>query len=226
MAAVGAEELAGCAGAVEFALACGAALSLVEKEKGVNFRNDHMPYLGLKARKERALKFLSIAVTILLLAVGVYFQAQWMQAKKARADIRAKFEPDYVAVMIGKKFPTTIRQAVNDVKKQLTNLMAEKGIKGASQESISGKLALVLQALNSCAAQTGLAIDTISITPNAIRINGSTNSRRSTVNGVFEALRKFGLKVEDNRVTTETKNERDSFDVTVKVEAQTASEKS
>jgi len=43
---------------------------------------------------------------------------------------------------------------------------------------------------------------------------------------VFEALRKFGLKVEDNRVTTETKGERDSFDVTVKVEAPKASEKS
>jgi hypothetical protein len=147
-----------------------------------------------------------------------------MRVNKTKADIRDKFEPDYVAVMVGKKFPVTIKGAVKDVEKELNRLMAEKGIKGAPQESISAKLTLVLQALNSCAAQTGLVIDTITITTKTIHINGSTTSRRSTVNGVFEAMKKFGLNVQDNRVTTE--GDRDNFDMTVMVGPQKPSEKS
>ena len=82
----------------------------------------------------------------------------------------------------------------------------------------------MLQTLNSCAAQTGLVIDTITVTTKTIHINGSTTSRRSTVNGVFEAMEKFGLKVNDTRVTTE--GDRDNFDMTVTIGAQKLSEKS
>lgn len=224
LAGAGPDDIAGCSSTVDFALAYGAALTLAEKEKGINFRTDHMPYQGTKLRTNRALKFVSIAITIMLLSVGVYFQAQLMRVNKTKADIRDKFEPDYVAVMVGKKFPVTIKGAVKDVEKELNRLMADKGIKGVPQESISAKLTLVLQALNSCAAQTGLVIDTITITTKTIHINGSTTSRRSTVNGVFEAMKKFGLNVQDNRVTTE--GDRDNFDMTVMVGPQKPSEKS
>lgn len=224
MAGLEPDKIAGCSNAVDFALAYGAALAFPEREKGINFRNDHMPYQGTKLRTNRALKLLSIAVTILLLAVGVYFQAQWMQVNATRGEIRRRFEPDYSAVMITKKFPATIKKAVTELEKELTRLMAEKGIKGAPQESISAKLTLVLQALNSCAAQTGLVIDTITVTTKTIHINGSTTSRRSTVNGVFEAMEKFGLKVDDTRVTTE--GDRDNFDMTVTIGAQKPPEKS
>ena len=208
---------------VDFALAYGAALALGEKERGINFRDDHMPYQGTKQRMNRALKFLSIAVTILILAVGVYFQAQWMQAKVDLDAVRRRFEPDYSAVMMAKKFPSTVREAVTKLEKELNRLMAEKGIKGAPQESISAKLALVIQALNSCASQTGLAIDTITITTKTIHITGSTASRSSTVGGVFEAMETFGLKVEDNRASTE--GNRDSFDMTVTVKPERPTEK-
>jgi hypothetical protein len=217
-------SLADCSNAVDFASAFGAALASGEKEKGVNFRNDHMPYQGTKLRTNRALKFLSIAATILMLAVGVYFQGQWMQVQTALSEIRGRLEPDYSAVMMARKFPTTVKKAVTDLEKEVNRLMAEKGIKGAPQESTSAKLTLVLEALNSCAAQTGLVIDTITITPKTIHITGSTASRRNTVNGVFEAMEKFGLKVDDNRASTE--GERDNFDMTVTVMPQKAAEKS
>jgi len=217
------DDLAGCSSAVDFALAYGATLALPEKEKGVNFRNDHMPYEGTKLRTNRALKFLSISVTVLLLAVGVYFQAQWMYVNKTKADIRDKFQPDYVAVMVGKKFPDTIKEAARSVKKELDRLMAEKGIKGVPEESISAKLTLVLQAMNSCAAQTGLVIDTITITTKTIYINGSTSNRRST-DGVLEAMKKVGLVVQDHNVRPD--GERDSFNATVTVGTQNPSEKS
>ena len=210
---------------VDFALAYGAALTLGEKERGINFRDDHMPYQGEKLRMDWALKFLSFMVTLLILSAGVYFQTQWMQAKADLDGVRRKFEPDYIAVMQAKKFPATVKEAVTKLEKELNRLKSDKGIGGAPQETTSAKLTLVLQALNSCAAQTGLVIDTISITPKTIAINGSTNSRVSTVNGVYDAMKKFGLEVKDNSATTETQNNRDNFDVTVTVAAQRPAEK-
>jgi Tfp pilus assembly PilM family ATPase len=224
MAGAGSDDIAGCSNAVDLAIAYGAALAFAEKDKSINFRNDHMPYQGTKLRTNRALKFLSIAATILLLALGVHFQAQWMHVSKTRADIRAKFAPDYVAVMPGKaKLPPTIKKAVNDLEKEVTRLMAEKGIKGTPQESISAKLTLALQALNSCAAQTGLVIDTISVTMKTIHINGSTNSRRST-DSLLEAMKNAGLIDQGTRVGAD--GERDNFDTTRSVGPQRPSEKS
>ncbi len=223
LAGAGTEDVAGCAGAVDFALAYGAALALADKEKGVNFRNDHMPFEGIRLRQNRALKFLSISITSLLLAIGVLLQAQWMYASKMKADIRDKFQPDYVAVMVGKKFPPTIKEAVRNVEKELNRLMVEKGIKGAPQESISARLTLVLQAMNSCAAQTGLVIDTITITTKTIYINGSTTSRRNT-DTVLDAMKKVGLVVQDHQVGAD--GDRDKFDMTVTVGSQKPAEKS
>ncbi len=219
------EDIAGCSSAVDFALAYGAALALVDKERGVNFRNDHMPYEGIKLRKNRALKFLSISVTILLLAIGVYLQARLMSVNKTKADIRGKLQPDYVAVMVGKKFPDnmTIKDAVRNLKKELDRLMAEKGIKGVPEESISAKLTLVFEAMKSCAAQTGLVIDTITVTMKTIYINGSTTSRRNT-DSVLDAMKKVGLVIQDHQVGPD--GDRDKFDMTVTVGSQKPAEKS
>jgi len=212
-------DVADCRSAVDFALACGAAMALSANDKNLNFRTDHMPYLGTKLRMNRALKFLSIGVTILLLAVGVYFQTHWLKVEQARAALRSKFEPDYLAVMLGKtELPPTIKKAVDDLKKDLKNLKIEKGIEGAPQESLSAKLALVLQALSTCAARTDLRIDTITVTTRNIHVNGSTSSRSNTINGVFDAMKKAGLKLQDNRVTPE--GDRDNFNMTLEPEKQ------
>ncbi len=223
LAGAGPDDIAGCSNAVDFALAYGAALTLREKEKSVSFRNDHMPYEGTKLRMNRALKFLSISVTAFLLGVGVYFQAQLMLVSKTQADLRDKFKPDYVAVMVGRKFPTTIREAEKNLRKELDRLMAEKGIKGAPQESISAKLKLVLQAIYSCMEQTGLTVDTITITSKTIYINGTTNNRRST-DSVLEAMKDVGLTVEEHQVGAD--GNRDKFDMTLTVGSQKPAEKS
>ena len=88
---------------MDFALACGAALAPAEKADSVNLRNDHMPYLGKKRRQQNAVRLLSISVTILLLAVGVYFHSQLIRVNKQRESLRDKLEVDYLAVMPGEK---------------------------------------------------------------------------------------------------------------------------
>lgn len=214
------DDTAECANAVDFALACGAAMALSANDRNFNFRTDHMPYEGRKLRMNFALKFLSIAATILLLAVGVYFQTHLLKVNQTRAALHSKLEPDYLAVMLGKtEMPDTVKKAVDDLKKDLKNLKIEKGIiEGAAQESLSGKLKLVLEALSNCAAKTDLRIDTITISTKNIHVNGSTSSRSNTINGVFDAMKKAGLKLQDNRITTEA--DRDNFDMTLEPEKQ------
>jgi hypothetical protein len=209
-------DLAGCPNPVDFALAYGAALTLPEKEKGINFRNDHMPYQGETIRRNKALKFLSISVTILLLTLGVLFHAQLLMQYRMRAAIREKFEPDYQAVMMVDKasVPGTVKGAVSELEKTLRHIKQEKGIDGVPQESISANLTLILQAIQSCAAQTGLKVDTINVTDKNIYLNGSTSSQ-GNADVVFETIKRSGLNVGANRGTSE--GDRYNFDVTVEL---------
>ena len=83
-------DIADCPNAVDFALAYGAALGLADKANSVNFRNDHMPFLGKKMRLQKAVRFLSISLTILLLAVGVFFHSQLLRENRHREALRGE----------------------------------------------------------------------------------------------------------------------------------------
>jgi len=218
MAGLEPTDWADCSGPVDVALAYGAALAL-PAEKSVNFRNDHMPFQGTKVRRRRALKFLSIALALLLLAVGVYFHTQLLEVKRYQSALRGKFEPDYLAVMPGeKKLPETMKKAVNDLERALRQLRAETTGVGAG-DSISSKLVRVLQAVNSCAAQTDLKIDSVTITARSILVNADTSSRRNTLS-VFDAMKKAGLEVQDHRLSSE--GGRDNFSLTLEPKKQVA----
>ncbi|MFZ0035458.1 MAG: type II secretion system protein GspL [Sedimentisphaerales bacterium] len=212
-AVTGPEALADCADPVGFAIAYGAVLYHLEKAQTVNFRNDFMPYQGKKVRLQKAMKFSSAAVIVLMLAVGVYFQLQLWQENKYRSRLREKFEKQYSAVMLGKKLP-----AGSDPVKKLTSELrrienVKKGLLSVTgEEAISAKLTLVLDAFNKCAAQTNLNIDSISITTKTISITGDTSSRENTLK-LFDAIRDSGLEVLQQYL--EAKGGRDNFSVTV-----------
>mgnify|MGYP000020466445 CR=1 FL=1 len=207
-----------CSGPVDLALAYGAALA-VPQEKSVNFRNDHMPYQGTLVRKRRALKFFSFALTLLLLAVGVYYHTQLLEVQRHQAALRSKFEPDYLAVLPGEDvLPETMETAVKDLDRALRRLQAETTGVGA-ENSISSKLVRVLQAVNSCAKKTDLNIDSVTITERSILVNADTSSRRNTLS-VFDAMKKAGLEVQDHRIITE--GGRDNFSVTLEPKKQVA----
>lgn len=215
LAGVTPEAIADAANAVDFALAYGAALTLDERAGSINFRNDHMPFLGKKLRQQKAVRFLSISLTILLLAVGIFFHSQLLRENQNRALLRAKLEPDYLAVMTGRKeLPKTMKEANNNLERALRILRNERTGTG-DQGSVSGRLTQVLKALNSCAKQTGLALDTITLTSSNTIIIGATTGRRSAVDLVLDALRKEGLEIGSTSVTPE--GEQDKFTVTLPV---------
>jgi hypothetical protein len=215
------DDVSECANAVDFALAYGAALALSEPANTVNLRNDHMPYLGRKRRVEKAVRFLSIAVTILLLTVGVYVHSQLLRVNRQREALREKFEPDYRAVMVSeKRLPGTMKEAVDKLQKTLRNVRDSKLGTGANQASISAKLTLILQTLNSCAAQTGLNVDSLTVSSTTMQITGDTNSRQNTVSVMREAFKKMGLTVSNEHVAPEGNRDSFSFNIAAPAKAQ------
>ena len=212
-AAASPETLADCPDPVEFAIAYGAALSGLEKQRGINFRDDFMPYQGKKVRLQKALKFLSVSVACLMLALGLYFQLQLWQKNRYRNRLFKKFEKDYAAVMFGKK-PPAKSDPVGKLSSELRRIRDVKSgqLSITGEESVSAKLTLVLEAFNNCAAQTNLNIDSISISTKSMSITGDTSGRKNTLK-LFEAIKKSNLEILQQRL--DTKGGRDSFRITV-----------
>jgi len=207
------QTISGCDDMVDFAVAYGAALAIQEKSQTINFRNDFMPYQGKKVRLQKALKFASYSVTVLMLAIGLYFQTQLFKTNKDRGKLRRLLTKDYSAVMPSQELPRKTNpvtklgselRRIRDVKRGLI------GVKG--EKSISSKLTLVLQAINSCAKQTNLNTDSISITEKSINIVGDTSSRSNTLK-FFEAIKKNEMDILQQRLYTEDR--QDHFSITV-----------
>jgi hypothetical protein len=209
----GAAELPG---AVGLALACGAALGLTEKANSVNLRNDHMPFLGRKRKMQNAIRFLSLSMTVLLLAAGVYFHSQLIRVNKQRESLHDKLETDYLAVMHGeKRLPAPMKKAVANLANAVRRLQAEKQGTDTNQETVSAKLMLVLQGLNSCIGRTNLNLSSVTITDKSIVIVGDTPSRQNTqdaVKAIREIMKKAGIEVGPE--TQRTEGDRDAFTIT------------
>lgn len=206
-------QVADCANGVDLAVAYGAALDPSQKDATASFRNDHMPYLGKTLRVQKAVRFLSISLAILFLAVGVYFQAQLFRVNRQRAALRDKLEPDYLAVMLNKKkLPAGMKEAVRDVEGELRRVKRGMGGEWTDQTSVGAKLTQVLQALNACAKQTDLNVNSITI-GNSIIVNGDT-SGRSQQRAVVDALDQAGLKAA-GPAGVQVKNGRVVFTVSV-----------
>jgi hypothetical protein len=203
-----------CANPVDFAIACGAAWGHIEKAPAASFRDDYMPYQGKKIRLQKALKYFSVSFTVLLIAVGLYFQTQLFGVSKYQRKVRDKFAADYLTVILnpplsdGFAFKDALKK-LKDVKKQV-----EKSNAGptADDEAAASKLTLVLDAFNKSAGQTDLSIKTVSITERSITIIGDTSSRGNTMK-FFATVKSSGLAIVNETLSTEAG--RDKFRIGV-----------
>lgn len=199
------QALADCADPVDFAIACGAALRHLEKAPAVSFRDDFMPYEGKKLKMEKALRFFSVSVTVLLIAVGLYFQTRLFGVNKYRGRVRERISQDYSVAM-----PNRTLRGGFKISEALRALAKEKGrLEKApfasspdGKETVSSKLTSVLDAFNKSAAQAKLNITRISILTRNISISGSTSSRANT-NRFFETVRRSGLNIVKTNLDTE-----------------------
>ncbi len=183
-----------CASPVDFAIAHGAALSHWQKGRIVNFRDDFNPFEGKRRRTQRALRFAAVSVTILLIAVGVYFHAPLFKANTARSDLRNRFAKNYSDVMLTPlRDGTSIRSATS--KLSALKRRIERGKKGLEDESsVSSKLTLVLGAFNKCATPTALKVKSISVSGDNITVTGDISSP-SKIPVLHKAIGDIGLEV-------------------------------
>jgi len=201
---------------VDYAIAYGAALAHSEKGHRVNFRDDFSPFQGKKLKMQQSLKFAVISLTVLLIAVGLFFQIRLFRKNKYIKELNAKFAQNYSSVMLGQELTakTGPVEAVRKLRSELGRIRgAKKGlitIKG--DKSISSKLTLVLTAFNKCAAQTNLNIKTITIAKKDIIVAGDTSSRQNTLKFI-STLRSNDLDV--LRQNFEKKGVRDNFNITL-----------
>jgi type II secretory pathway component PulL len=198
---------------IDVAIAYGAALTLVEKDRSINFRDDFSPFQGKKLRQRKTLKAAAISVTILLVAVGLYFQTQLFSANRDKNNLRSKFAKDYAEVTLD-KLPNNfkIKDAVREVSRLLRRIEDEKKGLITDEKSIAANLTLVLSAFNKCAAQTSLNIDTITITTKDIIITGDTSNRQNRQR-FFETVRSNGLQIAQESYSL--KDNRENFRITV-----------
>ncbi len=208
------ETLVECPDPVEFAVAYGAAMAHLDELQHANWRSDFMPYQGRKMRLQKTLRFFSAAAVVLMLALGLYGFMQALQFKKYRARLREKFAKEYSSVMFGQDIPGKSREAVTRLTTAMRRIRdaQKESLTLTAEEAVAGKLALVLQAFNKCAASTRLSIDSVSITDKTITISGDTSSPESTLK-VFDAFRQTGLNVLQQRISSD--GGRSTFSVTV-----------
>lgn len=198
---------------VDFAIAYGAAVAHADKTPTVSFRDDFMPYQGKKVKMKKTLNYFSISITVLLFAVGLYFQTRMFSVNGYRAKIREKFAEDYAVAMSNIKLPDnlTIQKAIERLSKVKSRL--EKGPSVTSAEnSVESKLVTVLNAFIKSPKQTELSITKVSIGARSITISGWTSSMANT-NKFFATVRESGLDIDQENVVIEDGKSKFSIEV-------------
>jgi len=196
-----------------FAIAYGSALSQLPRTGKTDFRQDFAPYIGQKLVLQKTLRFVSICITIIILAAAAHFQLQAFKTNNYASQLDTKMSDNYSAVMMGKKppaqesIPSRLRREYNTILKR------EKGLIG-DDESIPAKLTRIFEALEDSPSRIDLRIDNISITQKSIRITGDTNRRSGTLS-LFNSLKKKNFKILQQNLTQ--KGNRDTFSITLEL---------
>lgn len=203
-----------CSSETAFTIAYGAAMSDFKKMSRTDFREDFAPYQGRRRIVQKMLRLLSISVTIMMLAVGVYFQSKVIRKHSYIASLDAKGKADYSLIMAGKKHKGPEKMA-SKLKRELKNVISRQAGGIGDDESAPAKLTYIFKAFNSLPKNVDFHIDSITISAKTMRIKGDTNSKSSTLK-FYNALKKQPkLKIASQ--SGGTKAGRDTFNVNLEL---------
>jgi hypothetical protein len=199
---------------LSLAIACGAAMADFTKGHKADFRSDFSPHLGRARVVEKTVKAICLALTFIILAIGLYLQLKVFVVNRDRQALAAKLAVDYKAVMSTERVPS-MAEAVS---KLGTELRAVKELKSGmlttqGQETVTGLLTYVLEAINSLPSSVDLQLDQIKVTPKAITLSGNTNKPDSTL-ALFQKIQASPY-LSYTSVNEAYKNGRDEFGVTI-----------
>ncbi|MFC1652168.1 hypothetical protein ACFL3F_00470 [Planctomycetota bacterium] len=177
---------------VAHAIAMGAALLRDDKGHVVNFRDDFMPFQGAKLRMQSALRWASVGVTILLLALGTYLQVRVYRVDQDRNSLIERLAEGYKVAMPGRKLKPK-ENPVGQLEREIRRINAGGG--GPDEaDSVPQRFVNVLVAFNALAKQTDLQIEKLVLGVKTITITGSTSNRNAYLK-FTQGLREHGFEV-------------------------------
>ncbi|MCK5171883.1 MAG: hypothetical protein KAR47_00730, partial [Planctomycetes bacterium] len=180
---------ANCPCDTDLILAYGAALGEITKTKKNDFREDFMPYQGKRMVMQKALRLISIALTVIMLAAGTYFQTQTFIKNQYTARLTEKLTVEYSAAMYGVGPPAKESMASRLNREYRNVKRTQLGLNPGDDDSIPAKITYIFEALNQTPKSVNLKVDRVTISPSTMRIQGSTNNRKSTLD-LFESIKK------------------------------------
>lgn len=193
------------------AAAWGAALSSLHRIRRADFRRDFLPYQGRRKMLQKSLRTLSVSLTILFAAVGLYFQMKSLRLQNYIARLEDKITAEYKGCMYGQKPPpnqpilTRLRSVLRQIRQR------QEGFAGGDEGSVPARLTFLMEALNKTPSSVDLQIQQISITERTIRLIGDTDGRRSTLQLLDEFKKHPKLDVESNQISPAPP--RDKFEI-------------
>jgi len=197
----------------EFLIAYGSALAARSRAGRVDFRRDFMPFQGQRKIMEGSLRVLSISLTVLLIAVGAFFQFKAFGLNDKAAELDEKALKEHKAVMYGKS-PRVGQTPSSNLRREV-NLASssEKGAGFGDATSIPARLTFFLQAVNGTQPNVDIMIDQITVTGRSMKVKGSTNSRAGTMALLNQIRTHARITLGSERIAAD--GGRDGFDITI-----------
>lgn len=200
----------------DFAVAYGAALAELAKTRKTDFRKDFMPYEGRLRTIQTALRIFSIAVTLIIVAAGAYFQKSVLDTKRQTKELKNSLYIEDGSVILREPYieENEKRKFSSKVKSELKKVKSgNSGQAFGDDSSITARLTFVLEAINNTKKGNKIKIDKISIQPRQTTVTGSTASRYYT-NDFFSMIDKHP-KIKKTIVKVGAKGPLDIFTVTI-----------
>ncbi len=139
-----------------------------------------MPYEGRKRIIQNALRVFSIAATLMILAVGVYFQDLVNKSTNQTDELRKSLYDEQAAVIFGKPYKGQERLS-SKLARELRNVKQGKsGLSYGDDSSVTARLTFLFEAINGSSVKNKIKINKISITPKSMRVEGTTGNRTYT----------------------------------------------
>jgi hypothetical protein len=200
--------------AVTYGIAFGAGLVHDDKVHTADFRNDFMPFQGRRLRLQNAIRWTSISVAVLIMAIGLHLQVGLMRVNKDLGQVRDRVSKDYSTVMKS-KLPRG-RNPVDELKREVRRIKDIKSGELELQNNVLARFGLLLKAFaspgDSGRGKIDLKVDSVNLTTTDITVVGSTASRSET-EGFFKKLTDSGF--EKGRTSEASQAGRSTFTVHV-----------
>ncbi len=205
---------------IQAAAAWGAALSSLHRSRKADFRRDFLPYQGQRKMLQKSLRLISISLTVILVSIGLYFQMKSLRLQTYIARLDDKLLADYKGCMYGQKPPpnqpilTRLRNVLRQVRQR------QEGFGTGDDNSVPARLTFLLEALIKTPPSVDFQVQQISITERALRLQGDTNGRRSTLQLLDEFKKHPKLEVESNQISPAPP--RDKFEIVLQTKKEGA----